>query len=214
MNGYNVITIATATGAEAEETGRLLAEQLGFRSVNEQIIEWAAEQAGVSREAVDEVEHSQPLVTRIVEMLGSYPSYEMVPWLPDAVPYADPSLVYRGPIRAVIEQVAAEGEVVIVAHGAGMLLAGKPRVLRVFVTASPAVRARRVAAERGCSAREAEQIVQCTDRERAAYLRRLYGVRRELPTHYDLVVNSDALGPEQAAGVIAQAVGIETAQRV
>ncbi len=71
MSAHRVITIATATGALAEETGCLPAERLGLRYVNEQIVEWAAEQAGVPRETVDQVEHTQPLVTRILQALAT-----------------------------------------------------------------------------------------------------------------------------------------------
>jgi hypothetical protein len=40
-----------------------------------------------------------------------------------------------------------------------------------------------------------------------AYLRRFYSVREELPTHYDLVVNTDTFTVEQAAGLVVQAAG-------
>ena len=68
---YRVITIATTNGSGAEETGRLLAEQLGFRYVNEQIVEWAAVQAGVSRAEVEQVEHTPPLVQRILQAIAT-----------------------------------------------------------------------------------------------------------------------------------------------
>jgi cytidylate kinase len=44
--------------------------------------------------------------------------------------------------------------------------------------------------------------VQETDRARADYLKRFYGVSREEPTHYDLVVNTDVLGHEEAVDLI------------
>jgi cytidylate kinase len=36
-------------------------------------------------------------------------------------------------------------------------------------------------------------------------LKRFYGVRDESPTHYDLVLNTDALSVEQAADLISHA---------
>ena len=50
----------------------------------------------------------------------------------------------RALIREVIEEVANEGQAVIVAHAASMALAGREGVLKVLVTASPE-RARRAA---------------------------------------------------------------------
>lgn len=114
----------------------------------------------------------------------------------------DPSPAYRALIGEVIRQTADAGRVIIGAHGAGILLAGRPDTLRVLITGSLAVRTRRVSIERGIAERDAQKVVVRADRERTAYLQRFYDVREELPTHYDLVLNTDALTPEQATGVI------------
>ena len=37
------------------------------------------------------------------------------------------------------------------------------------------------------------------------YLKRFYNVDQELPTHYDLVVNTDVLSIEQAANLVTKA---------
>jgi cytidylate kinase len=47
--------------------------------------------------------------------------------------------------------------------------------------------------------------VKDADAARRDYLKRFYGVDEELPTHYDLVVNTDVLSVERAADLIAQA---------
>jgi cytidylate kinase len=44
------------------------------------------------------------------------------------------------------------------------------------------------------------------DDERADYLKRFYRVDRELPTHFDLVINTDVLTPEKAADVVLSAL--------
>jgi cytidylate kinase len=56
--------------------------------------------------------------------------------------------------------------------------------------------------ERGVDGREAERVVKDEDAGRAAYLKRFYGVDQELPTHFDLVVNTDVLTAADAANVI------------
>lgn len=77
----------------------------------------------------------------------------------------------------------------------------------MLVTASPVIRARRLAAEarreEGWAAREIER----TDGERRSFFKRLHGLEAELPTHYDLVVNTDVLPVEEAARIIAGAAG-------
>jgi len=54
-------------------------------------------------------------------------------------------------------------------------------------------RTRRVAEERGIDEKEAERQIRAADRTRADYLKRFYGINDEVPTHYDLVVNTDVL---------------------
>ena len=89
-------------------------------------------------------------------------------------------------------------------HAASYALSG-PDVLRVLVTASEDTRARRLAAERGIDERAADRLVKQEDSGRAGYLRQFYGIDRELPTHFDLVVNTDVLTPDMAGKVVAAA---------
>jgi len=48
--------------------------------------------------------------------------------------------------------------------------------------------------------------VRDSDRQRREFLRRFYEVKEELPTHYDIVVNTDTLTVEQSARLITAAV--------
>lgn len=204
MTERTIVTIATANGALSEETGRLVAEQLGYRVISDEILAVAADLAGVTPAEIEQAEHSQSLVSRMLAALGNMPAMEGA-WMPDEA-HADCTPAYRAMIRAAILQIAAEGKAVIIAHGAGMLLAGRPEALRVFVTASPDVRARRIAEALGSSPADARNVVERTDRERAAYLRRFYEIKSEQPFQYDLVVSTDTLMPAQAAAAIAAAV--------
>ena len=202
---FQVVTIAMTTGANAERVGLLAAEQLGFQLVDNEILDRAAEHAGVSRQEVAEVEHSPSLIDRIMTALGGSAvpiEYAGPPLSPDEI---DPSPSYRRLIQDVIREVAARRNVVILAHGASILLAGKPGVLRVLVTASPATRAGRVAAETGNNERQATREIQHSDRERKSFFKRFHNLDEELPTHYDLVVNTDVLSSEASARIIAHA---------
>ena len=91
---------------------------------------------------------------------------------------------------------------VIVAHAASMMLATRTDVVRVLVTASAETRARRLVAAQGVTSEAAAEAVATSDRNRRDYFRRFYGIDQEQPTHYDLVVNTDVLTPEQATEVI------------
>jgi cytidylate kinase len=77
----------------------------------------------------------------------------------------------------------------------------------VLVTAPPAIRTRRLIEARGGDQAQAAKELKRSDEARAAYLKTFYDVDRELPTHYDLVVNTEFLEPEAAADLIARAAG-------
>ena len=201
-----VITIARSLGAGGEEIARSVAGELGFRYVDDEIIRRAAEKAGVSSETVAQAEHTPGLVIRILDTMGRMP---VVPLVGPVVPPAyDPPLrlsAYENLIVEVVRETAAQGDVVIVAHGAGMHLAGLSGLLRVFVTASPAVRAERLVREAKLDERSARKAVADSDRQRREYLRRFCDVGQELATHYDLAINTDTLPSSRAAELVVSA---------
>lgn len=104
-----------------------------------------------------------------------------------------------------IEEIAAEGRVVLVAHAAAHALGPRDGVLRVLVTASPQTRERRVATTRELSERNAADAIEKSDSGRRDYFRRFYDIDDEQPTDYDFVVNSDLLSTQQIAGMVVSA---------
>jgi cytidylate kinase len=111
----------------------------------------------------------------------------------------------RALIREAIAETTSRGQVVIGGHAASRTLEPGETCLRVFVTASPATRVDRVAADEHVDVERARRLIKDSDAGRADYLKRFYGVSDETPTDYDLVVNTDTLSTEAAAALISQA---------
>jgi DNA-binding transcriptional MocR family regulator len=109
----------------------------------------------------------------------------------------EPTERIRELIRDAVRAAADEGNVVIVAHAASYALEGRGDVLRVLVTAPTETRVERLSAD-GRAAKTLEE----SDKAREQYLKRFYGVSRELPTHDDLVVNTERLTPERAVDAV------------
>ena len=91
---------------------------------------------------------------------------------------------------------------VIVTHAASYALSGRSDVLRVLISASPETRVLRIAEAKACSESDAAKAMARGDAGRADYLKRFYHVDSELPTHYDLAINTDRLDAEAAAELI------------
>src|SRR5262249_3455581 len=88
------------------------------------------------------------------------------------------------------------------AHAASIVLARVAGVLRVLVTASTDTRVERLVAGRGMTVDAARAAIPDSDSERRSYFRDFYKVPEGLPTHYDLVPNTEALAPALAVTLI------------
>jgi cytidylate kinase len=202
-----VVCISHAAGAGGEEVGRLVAERLGFLYVNEEIVARAAAKGGVDAADVADEERRKSLAARALNAIaqGGGEAWTLGAVGPLGSPEELDSDDIRSLIRETIEQTAARGKAVIVAHAASYAIGHGDGVLRVLVTASPETRTTRVAEAEGLDQAGAARAVKKSDAGRADYLKRFYDVREESPTHYDLVLNTDALSIEQAADLIARA---------
>lgn len=196
-------------GAQMHEVAREVAARLGFVLVDEEIILRAAAEAQIQPELVADVERRRSFIERALAGLASGADAGSLAFAGGG------SLALEGQfggelrdlIRAAIEETAERGNVVIVAHAASHALVSRADVLRVMVTASPSVRIARVASERGLSEKDAGRAIDKSDAGRADYLKRFYGARSELPTQYDLVVNTDKVSPGEVVSLVALAVG-------
>jgi cytidylate kinase len=207
---HTVVCISRPDGAAAGEVATYVADQLGFRLIDEDIVTRAAVEAGVDHEVVADVERRKSALTRLIEGFGSASTgtgYMVAP--ASTAPGQPASDELRGLIRSVIEETAAAGSAVIVAHAASLALAGRDDVLRVLVTASAQTRAQRLASTPGIDEKQAARAIKQSDAGRADYIKRFYSVNAELPTHYDLVINTDRLTPEDAARLIVEAARVQ-----
>jgi cytidylate kinase len=202
-----VVCISHAAGAGGEEVGRLVAERLGFLYVNEEIVARAAAKGGVDAADVADEERRKSLAARALNAIaqGGGEAWTLGAVGPLSSREELDSDDIRSLIRETIEQTAARGKAVIVAHAASYAIGHGDGVLRVLVTASPETRTTRVAEAEGLDQAGAARALKESDAGRADYLKRFYDVREESPTHYDLVLNTDGLSVEQTADLISQA---------
>lgn len=203
-----VICISRLLGAGGADVGRTVATSLGYRFVDEEIVQRAAEANGVSVEELADAERRTKVIDRLTRNLavagGGAGLMTSGAGVIDFGAGTDPKSL-RALIQQSIHETAEQGEVVIVSHAASYALAGNDNVLRVLVTASPVTRAGRTAEAGSLDGKKAAKAIADSDARRAAYLKLFYGVGDELPTHYDLALNSDTLSIELMSELVIRA---------
>ena len=204
MTAPSVVTLAWTDGAEGEAIAGSVASTLGYRLLNHEIIERAAESAGVDPSAIESVEHRESFMAHLMRLLTHVQSPELGPV--NTAMY-DQTPAYRAMIKDVVRKAADEGSVVIGLHGAGIVLAGRPGTVRVFVTASKETRVRRVVKSASLTAKDAQAVVEKTDADRREFFQTFFEISEERPTHYDLVVNTDNVSVAGATRAILAASG-------
>lgn len=203
----SVVCVSHTTGSGGDEVGKQVAERLGYLYVDEEIVAHAAAQGGLEPRDVADEERRRSFARRFIETLAEGGGDAWMLGASVAAATADdlsPADI-RALIRETIVQTAGRGNVVIVAHAGSYAIEPGPRTLRVFVTASPATRAKRVAAAEGVDETKAARMIKDSDAGRRDYLKRFYSVDDESSTDYDVVVNTDLLSGEQATEIVMRA---------
>jgi cytidylate kinase len=196
-----IVTISRVYGADALAVSRRVAQQLGYRLVDEQLPVVAAWHLGTSAEVVETVaERPRGFGARVLEQLGGGVPEAAQPPAEDQFPAEA-----RRAIEQAVRDEAAAGDVVIVGRMAGAVLGPRPDLLRAFVHAPLAWRIAHVAESLGVGEAEARAEIARIDAARRAYAREGYRVQWGDPRHYDLVLDSSRFGVDGSADVIVTA---------
>ncbi|MGH9610381.1 MAG: AAA family ATPase [Bryobacteraceae bacterium] len=112
--------------------------------------------------------------------------------------------------------IAQQGNAVIVGRGATWFLRGRDDTFTVFIFAPREEKIQRLGLAMQRSREEAEELIESVDRERAAFVKRYYGLNWPLRSLYHLMLNSkvgDDLVIETMLGEIERLNGKQTPER-
>ena len=196
-----IITISRQFGAGGSEVAGRVAKALGWRLVDNELIAQVAERAGLPPEEVAQKEERAPgFIERLARTLARA-SPELFPRPADKVPEPEEARLVRI-TEKVVAELCGEGNVVVVGRAAPAVLQQQHDAVHVKIVAPRPVRIRTAMQRLGLDESGAATVLDETDRGRARYHKQYYQRDWNDPANYHLVLNTEALGLDGAAGVI------------
>lgn len=192
------ITLSRDAGNGGVAVSQGLAERLGWRVFDSEIVEYIAQRSSVHRDLIGTLDEStRDFVTDAVMALVSSVEHRE---------YG--SSDYRQSLFSTMAIIAQHGEAVILGRGGNIVLEGFKDSLRVRLIAPLPVRVARVAEELSISTSDAEKLVRQTDRDRRAFIKKQFGRDIDDPCLYDLVINTAGMTSGEVVSLIWQAARI------
>lgn len=182
-----IVTIEREYGCGGSEIAALLAQRLGWKLWDQLLTEEIARLAHCSQAVVEQrEERTDPFYYRLFKsfMRGSYEGSLNAPNLN----LVDSDKIVKLSQRVVLHA-AEKGNCVIVGRGSQLFLSNRPDAFRVFLYAAREDKVRRLLA-RGKNAREAEELVDTVDRERANFIEKYFHIIWPDRAVYHLMVNT------------------------
>lgn len=174
--GRRVMTMTGELGAGDMGFAPTLAERLGLRVFDRELLEREANRLGVSLEQVNTVDERQ---AGLFERFSAGCLHQR----------------YCEALRQVIGELAEAGDAILVGRGGCQILKDDPRAFHVRLVASYAVRLRRVMEHRWLAEAPARHLIDLTDAHRRRFYETLFGVDWTSPLGYHSTVNTGRLGP-------------------
>jgi len=199
----NTIAISRQRGSGGSYVGRAVAERLGFRYIDREMLRHAAEYLR-SHDPDEQVNPDRSSWWwRFGEALAlGGPDCRYVPPPSDAVYEGELFEIQKRVMRELVEGHVA----VIVGRGAAQVLRGRAGVLSVFLHAPESWRIARVQQIYGLTdQRAAQRMVHDSDRDRARFIRALTGNDWTDVRDYDLTVDTATIGIDAVVDLIVRA---------
>jgi cytidylate kinase len=228
-----VITINGTIGSGTFEIGQNVSELLELNYVDRMVLAEAARRVGspvgalvekeqrvfrfrerlgrflqtmLERSAISGVS-GEPYFGRGIEMLPAETYTELAG---DSSAQSVNDQAFIEATTSVIQDLAGNGNVVIIGRGSNMILSDLPGVFNVSLVAPIESRVENIMRREELSREEAAAYVENLEQARVTFFRKFFKVNANDPNLYHMVLNTGLLPPANAAQVITQAVtGLE-----
>ncbi len=195
MSG-SVITISRQYGSGGRFVGRKLAEKLKIPFYDNELISMAAKESGFSESLFENAEKNTTY-----SLLYSLSMFGTSTGGMYGLPLSDKVFLIQSDI---IKKVASQGPCVIVGRCADYVLRENKNVIHFFLYSDIEHRIARVIKYYNLEEKKAKETIEKTDKKRSAYYNYYTGERWGEMKNYHLSINTDSVGVENCAEILAK----------
>ena len=194
-----IITVSREFGSGGRTIARMVAEKLGYKFYDEEIIDEVVKESGLSRELAEKYDeyatHKNSFLYSIAVNSGGN-NYN--------------SLSFANRIQIaqinVIKRFAEQGSCVIVGRGADYILREREDCFNVFIRADMSFKAKRVIEQYGETNVKIEERLRDKDARRRVFYRAFTMREWADIDNYNLVLDSGAIGFDKCADIICKSI--------
>ena len=203
MNGNLIITIGRENGSGGHHIGEMLAERLGIRYYDKELLTLSAKESGMCKElfeSYDEKPNNSFLFSTVMDTyaIGNF---------------GQPQLPINHKIFLAqfdtIKNLALRESCVIIGRCADYALADYPNNISIFITGDPEEKAKRISELRGITQEKAKDVMAKADKKRANYYNYFTSKKWGDAASYDLCINSSKVGFEGAIDLILEYIKLK-----
>ena len=189
LEKHTVITISREYGSGGRYIGRLVADKLGIKFYDRDLVEKLSEKTGLSTEYIENNEQKRG----ILDALNSGCYYNLT--------NADELFVQESEL---INDLAKNESCVIIGRCSDFILKDNKDVINIFVYSTMENKIERAVERYNLSKKEAEKEIKNIDKLRSNHYKHYTGKVWGDNQNYDLCINSDTFGVEKAADMICE----------
>ena len=207
-----VITISREVGSGGRTIGRKLAEKLGVRFSDKELVDELQKKLNLTVDSIEELKGKKKRwLDDFIQMVAPVPmSGMLVDGDSDYISEYNLSLSVNDVFEAerqILNGIADEGSCVIAGRSGFFVLKGRPNKVDILITASRDKRIARIMDKQNLSRQKAEEVIDSVDKARDNYVRRYTGQSRYDARNYHIVLNMDYITEDQAVAMILSYLG-------
>lgn len=191
LNKKFVITVSREYGSGGRYVGRLIADKLGIKFYDKDLIVKLAEKTGLSEEYIESNEEQRDPLAILNN--GFY----------SGLNNSDALFIRESEL---IKELASKESCVIIGRCADFILKDRKNVLKVFISGTMEDKIKRATKIYGIDENDAEKEINKINKLRATHYKHYTGNEWLEASNYDICINSDLYGVEKTADIICDLV--------